>query len=135
MKKNKWVLLGIVASILVGGGLFIRQMVEDGTVRVGFVNGDFPPLNNGTYEISELTLKPNRYAIYATAGSGRVSIDQETFDLNSDLLEDTKKRMKGVPDQMFYGLLYEESPRIMLSETSVIVVDGEEDFEISFITH
>jgi len=63
-------------------------MIEDGTVRICFVNGDFRRLNNGTYEMKDLSLRPGRYAVYTTSGSKVAGIGEEKYNLDSELLED-----------------------------------------------
>jgi hypothetical protein len=85
--------------------------------------------------MKDLSLKPGRYAVYATSGSGVVSIGEERYNLDSELLEDVKSRTQGAPGQISFGILYEESPRIEISAGFSIVVEGDEDFEISFVTH
>jgi len=135
MVKKSWVTIIIVVIVLVGISFGLQRMLETGNLKVGFPAKDFISLSNGTYRLNELDLPPDTYAIYASRGSGVVTIGGETYDLSSDTFEGIKMNEEGAPESVLYGMLYQESPKVTITDSTVIVVEGDDDFAISFIRH
>jgi len=133
--KKKGIILTFIVVVLVSGALFIRKQIEEGNVSFGFANADFISLQNGTYVLTDLDLEHGKYGVYALKGAGRVTIDGVSSELNSKLFEDIKNERNDVPMTVHFASLYSESPKVELVADSVIIVDGDENFEISFVRH
>jgi len=134
MEKQKRIILIIVFVLLTLGGGAIYKMTIDGDLKWGEPDADFISLINGSYEIKNLELQADTYAIYARVGFGIVTIGGEHYELNSSLFKDVSSKTMAIPSAT-YSVIYGESPKVTITDSTVIVVEGEDDFEISFIRH
>lgn len=125
--KRFYVFIGFIFFILL---LFLIKLSNSGNIRIGKVDYDFPKLENGTYEVKNLKIKLTDLSIYCLEGSGKVFIDGIEYSLNDEDYKEASKQNK----QVKYAVLYENSKKIKLNEDSKIVVDGIDNFKISFLT-
>jgi len=132
MNKKKWIIVLVIC--LVGFSvLAIQKLMTEGVLRVGFPKEDLIKLENGTYIVKDIDISPGKYAIYAVEGDGVVRIGTEEHSLNSSLFLEAKARTGSVPKSVLYSVVYEESPKINLENSTVITVEGDPVFKISFV--
>jgi hypothetical protein len=101
-----------------------------GVVSLGIEKSDVA-LANGEYSFKNSGLEHEReYAMYALGGTGNVSIGSERYELNDNHFKALSSEQE---EAEFYELIYQESPKVTLSADSIIIVQGDEDFAISFL--
>jgi len=135
MNKKRLLVLGVVVIVLVWGVSSIPWLIETEHIKIGAPKGDFITLANGSYALKDIDLAPGRYGIYAVKGTGRVSIDAEEWELDSSLFKDIENDGDNIPRSFNLVILYRESPKAMLTDDSVIIVNGDTDFTLGFVQH
>jgi len=131
MRGKKWG-FGIFCICLLVIGLFVKHLNDIGRIHFAWwlEKVESIELTNGTYDIDELGLLPGTYAVYAVDGFGDVLINDYTYDLDILDFEDGLSRMPSFMDTIVY---YNIGPKVTVDSHAVIIVDGEEDFTISFV--
>jgi hypothetical protein len=129
MKKKKWYILLAGGMLIVAlGAITIPKLMESGTLSFGFPQNEFVDLGNGTYVVREINFEPGKYAIYTREGRGTVHVDETEYQLDGELFEKAEQQIF-VKDTV----IYEESPKVFLSDDTIITVVGGEDFKLSFL--
>jgi len=133
MSKKAWILIGLVVLLFVGGAVLQKGM-KGGNITLGFPESDFVVLTNGSYIFNDLELaghtEASSYVIYTVEGEGTVSVDGLAYPLlNKKDLTDIKEGSLAGWQSGVYGM----STKITIMPESVIVVNGELDFKVSFL--
>lgn len=126
MKKEVYGFSVIIIIVII---LFFIKLNNSGGVRVGKVDSNFPKLENGVYEVKNLKINVGEYSIYCLEGSGNVVVDGKEYSLTDDDYKEASKQI----EQTKYAVLYENGKKINLNENSEIIVDGTDNFKISFL--
>jgi hypothetical protein len=131
-KKRFLVFLFPLLIVFVIGVLILTGQVN---YRFGLAKSNSIVLSHGTHDVSQIAHEPGEYRIYAVSGAGVVTIDGIEYELDASLLQNMK-RDGGIWGKMFAESgIYNESPAVILTKDSVIDVQGDEDFAISFVKH
>ncbi|BAQ23357.1 hypothetical protein ACVRWB_06050 [Streptococcus troglodytae] len=128
--KKKIIIISFVLIAISGIAAF--KLTQSGSVKIGTADGNYKSLPLGTYTVGDdIKLKDGKYAVYALEGSGSVTIGGKKYHISDRSYKKAKK--KGLPENARYGILYEDSPKIIVKKGSKVIVEGKRNFRISFV--
>jgi len=136
MKNNKnlhLILVGLI--VLISLGTIVRIVMPNS--RFGFAGdgSEFPDLTTGTYVVRDIDLPAGEYAIYAVSSKGVACVDDTEYVLDHSDVAEIEDTATGIFSTMKASMIYGASPKVTVDEASVIVVQGDADFTMSFIKY